>query len=134
MAVPAATGGVDGRGKNSPAIGATSRVDRLRSIDGRTAIGRRLRQIVRELVAHVGGQPSAPQRYLIDRVAVDLVRLEMLDAKIASATFSAHDGRVAHALRNSVRLALRELGLQSSAPKIDPMARLHEALATPPSP
>jgi hypothetical protein len=104
--------------KNTPLIGATSRRDRLRKVDGRTRIGRRLRQIERDLSAHVGGQPSATQKILIDRLAADIVRRELYEAEIASgADLSAHDGRVLHALQNSIRLGLRELGLRPAAPK-----------------
>lgn len=77
-----------------------------------------MRAIVRELTDHVGGpdKVTAPQRILIQRTAVDLLRLELLDAEMAAGTFSAHDSRVAHALRNSVRLALRDLGLSPRLP------------------
>jgi hypothetical protein len=81
-----------------------------------------LRQITRELSAHIGGQPSAPQRYLIERTAVDIVRLELFDAEMAAGTISDHDARVAHALRNSVRLSLRELGLQPKPPPAPSLA------------
>jgi hypothetical protein len=87
---------------------------RLRKIDGRTKPGRFLRRIERELTEHLGGPQriSTPQRLLIERTAVDLLRLELLDTEMATGTFSEHDGRVAHALRNSVRLLLRELGIE----------------------
>ena len=94
-------------------------------LDGRRREARRLKAITADLVAHVGGQPSAAQRYLIDRVAIDILRLELFDVEMAAGTFSAHDGRVAHALRNSVRLALRDLGLRPAAPK-PPRRRVRE--------
>jgi hypothetical protein len=97
-------------------IGACSRRDALRKIDGRTRSGRYLRQIERELIEHLGGSASAPQRYLVERVAVDLLRLRLLDSEMAAGTISDHDARVAHALRNSVRLALRELGPPATSP------------------
>jgi hypothetical protein len=50
---------------------------------------------------------------MIERVAADLLRLELLDEKIAAGSMTDHDGRVAHALRNGVRLVLRELGIES---------------------
>jgi hypothetical protein len=96
--------------KNARPIGATSRRNALNRIDGRTTGGRYLREIRCGLTAHVGGSPSVPQRLLIERVAVDLLRLRLLDAEMVAGNFSEHDGRIAHALRNSVRLALRELG------------------------
>jgi hypothetical protein len=100
-------------------VGARSRSDRLRKLDGRRKEARRLAAITADLVAHVGGQPSAAQSFLIDRAALDILRLEMLDAEMVAGTFSEHDGRIAHALRNSVRLILRDLGLQPVPPKFD---------------
>jgi hypothetical protein len=94
----------------------------LAKLDGRTKESRRLRQIEHELTENAGGanRVSAPQRYLIERVAIDILRLELLDAEMVAGTLSAHDGRVAHALRNSVRLALRELGMR---PVAEPIGR-----------
>jgi hypothetical protein len=93
-------------------MAARARTNTLRRLDGRTKEARRIKTITADLAAHLGGpeRVSAAQRYMIERVAIDLVRLEKLDAKATAGTFSEHDGRVAHALRNSVRLALRELG------------------------
>jgi hypothetical protein len=108
--------------KNTRRIGSESRTDRLRKLDGRTKVARRLRTITMDLVVHVGGQPSAAQRYLIDRLAIDILRLELLDAKMAAGNFSEHDGRVAHALRNSMRLSLRELGLAPQSPQAPSLA------------
>jgi hypothetical protein len=87
-------------------------------MDGRTSQARYLKHVQGELAAHLGGAErlSVPQRILIERVATDLLRLKLLDSEMATGTFSPHDGRVAHALRNSVRLVLRELGLQPAAP------------------
>lgn len=85
----------------------------LAKIDKRTREARRLRQIEHDLFEHLGGvdRASAPQRYMIERVAIDIVRLELLDAKMTDGTVTDLDARVAHALRNSTRLALRELGM-----------------------
>ena len=55
------------------------------------------------------GSGQCAQRYLIERTAIDLLRLETLDAKMALGTISDYDGRSAHALRNTVRLALHDL-------------------------
>ena len=71
-----------------------------------------MKQVRNELFAHVGGHPTAPQKLLIERVAVDMLRLQLFDSEMALGTFSEHDARAAHALRNSVRLALRDLGLE----------------------
>ena len=98
--------------KNIRPIGATSRRNAIRRLDGRTAEARYLKQVRNELFAHVGGHPTAPQKLLIERVAVDMLRLQLFDYEMALGTLSEHDARAAHALRNSVRLALRDLGLE----------------------
>lgn len=94
-----------------------SRPDRLQKIDGRTREARRLREITRDLTKHCGGsgQVSAAQRYLIERTAIDLLRLELLDAKTAMGRLTEHDRRIAHTCRSSVRLALRQLGMKPVA-------------------
>jgi hypothetical protein len=94
----------------------TFRPHRLRRLDGRSREARFLKRIERELVGHLGGNVSAAERLLIERLAVDLLRLELLDDEAASGGFSEHDGRVAHALRNSVLRSLRALGLKGAAP------------------
>lgn len=102
--------------KASPVAGIL-RPHRLSKIDGRSTVGRRLRAITRELIDHCGGagQISAAQRYLIERVAIDLIRLELLDQKMAEGSLSIGEGRIAHALRNAVRLCLRDLGMKAAA-------------------
>jgi hypothetical protein len=117
--------------KNSRQIGAQSRPHVLRKLDGRTREAKRLRVITAELLAHIGGaeSASAPQRYLVERTAIDILRLELFDAEMAAGTISNHDARVAHALRNTVRLALRELGMRQPAALVDPMAALRAHIA-----
>ena len=104
--------------KNTTRLGSTSRRDRLRHIDGRTVEGKYLRKIERDLIADLGGPDriSAAQRLLVERVAVDMLRLVLLDREMMNGGFTAHDSRVAHALRNSTRLTLRTLGLERVAP------------------
>jgi hypothetical protein len=102
----------------SPMAG-ISRPNRLKALDGRTREARRLRIITDELTTHAGGADriNVAQKYLIQRTAIDILRLELLDHKMTMGEISEHDGRVAHALRGSVRLALRQLGMQPAAPR-----------------
>src|SRR5689334_2169887 len=88
-------------------VGPYSRPATLRKLDQRTREARYLRRVTADLIAHLGGAAAvtAPRRYLIDRLAMDLLRLELLDAKTAAGQLTDHDGRTAHALRNAVRLA-----------------------------
>jgi uncharacterized protein (UPF0371 family) len=98
-------------------IGAHSRANRLSKPDGRTREARRLKTITENLLNHAGGaeRVTATARYLIERTAIDIVRLELLDGEMTTGRVSNPSARTAHALRNSVRLALRELGLRSAA-------------------
>ena len=110
-------------------IGPTSPRHRLRKLDRRTREGRFLDRTEAALLDHAsrgGAEPvSMPKRILIGRVAADLLRLEMLDRKMLDGTASDHDLRIGHALRNSVRLALRDLGLDAPparGPTLDEIA------------
>lgn len=85
------------------------------AIDGRSAEGRFLRACEAELTAHVGGEPSFTQKLLIRRAARAMLKLEMLDAKIASGIWTDFDARTFGGLSSSLRLALRELGLRKEA-------------------
>jgi hypothetical protein len=102
------------------------RTQTVRRLDGRTREARRIKTISADLAAHLGGPERVnPQRLMIERIAVDLMRLEKLDAKAAIGTFTEHDGRVGHAMRNSIRLALRDLGVTQAPPPTssgDPIA------------
>jgi hypothetical protein len=101
---------------HTPPIGGTSSPRRLAKLDGRTREAKRLQAIKRELTEHVGGSPSAPQKFLIQRTAIDLLRLELLDHEMATGTCSDYDAKIAHALRGTVRLALKELGMKQQKP------------------
>jgi hypothetical protein len=102
-----------------PRLGPESRVLRRGvlgdQIDGRSREGRFLLKCESELVAHVGGSPSFTQRLLIRRLARAMLRLELLDEKMATGELSAHDARTFSALSNVVRLTARELGVQAAA-------------------
>ncbi len=94
-------------------IGPHSRPGKLAVIDGRRAEARRMKEVRQELVAHVGGKPSATQRLMIDRVAVMLLRMELLDKEAMNGTPMAdHDQRAYLGWANSVGRMLRHLGLK----------------------
>lgn len=88
---------------------------RLRRLDGRSRAARFLKSTEAALVEHLGGpeRVSVAQRILVERVAADLLRIEQLDEKAAAGTMTERDGVIAHALRNSVRLALKDIGLEA---------------------
>ena len=95
-------------------IGPHSRPGKLAVIDGRRAEARRMKEVRQELVAHVGGKPSATQRMMIDRVAVMMLRMELLDKEAMNGTPMAdHDQRAYLGWANSVSRMLRHLGLKA---------------------
>jgi hypothetical protein len=98
-------------------IGPYSRPYRLAKIDGRTKIAKLMRETRAALVAHVGGEPSATQRALIERVVRLTVKCSLIDAKIAAGTDTDYDSKSYLAWSNALRRALRDLGLQSAEAK-----------------
>jgi hypothetical protein len=80
-------------------------------VDGRSAEGRFIRDLERQLIEHVGGSPSVTQRLLIDRVIKIRLQLDALDDKLAAGNWTPHDQRTYGALLNGHRLTLRELSL-----------------------
>ncbi|HTV44845.1 MAG TPA: hypothetical protein VMF05_05980 [Stellaceae bacterium] len=96
------------------------------SIDGRSTLGRFIRDLEQQLISHVGGAPSITQRLLIDRTIKVTVQLDALDRKLMAADgWNEHDGRTHNALINRQRLLLRELGIdRASAPEsVDDLLR-----------
>ena len=76
-----------------------------------TPAGRYLRQVRAELLEHLGGQPSATQRRLVERICWLSLRCAQLDTKIASGVgLSEHDSRTYLAWSNSLTRGLREVG------------------------
>ena len=101
-------------------IGPHSRPHMLAKIDQRTREARLLAAARAELVAHVGGGPTSTQRTLIERAARAQLYLEVWDQRtLATGTISERDSRQYLAMQNSLRLCLRELGMQA-APAVAP--------------
>jgi hypothetical protein len=84
------------------------------AVDGRSTIGRYLRDLEAQLIAHCGGAPSITQKLLIERAIRTTVQLNALDEKLAASDghWTDHDSRTHGGLINRQRLLLRELGLQ----------------------
>ncbi len=86
----------------------------LARLDGRTKKARLLRQIRAELTAHVGGQPSATQRTLIEQAAQLQLRVAVMDAKFAATGAQTdHNSRTYLAWANSLSRLLRQLGVKA---------------------
>src|SRR5271166_1664235 len=76
------------------------------AIDGRTKEGRVLIAVRNALIAHVGGNPTAPQRALIERCAMLQLRLTALDQRIIDGSFTEYDAKTYLAFSNSLTRSL----------------------------
>ena len=96
------------------------------SLDGRSTMGRFVRDLEKQLIEHVGGNPSITQRLLIERMIKVRIQLDLLDEKLASGEWTAHDSRTYGGLLNAYRLTAREIGMDA---KPKPAKTLAEHLA-----
>ena len=104
--------------RNSPRPGPYSRClnrGALGNISGRSREGRFLRALERQLLEHLGPEPTLPQRLLVARIARASLRVEMIEEKVTDGTATELDGKILHNLHGSLRLMLREIG--EAAPK-----------------
>jgi hypothetical protein len=76
-----------------------------------------MRGVRADLIAHLGGSPSAVQRALIDRIAMLSLHVALFDARaVDSGTLNERDSRAYLAYSNSLSRALRLLGLKAAPP------------------
>jgi hypothetical protein len=94
-------------------LGPHSRPHKLQLIDGRRAEARRLKEIREELSAHCGGDPTAPQRLLIERVSLLLLRLELFDKQNLAGDMPDSAHRAYLGWVNAATRSLRHLGLEA---------------------
>ena len=81
-------------------------------IDGRTFEGKYARVIEHDLLAQLGGQPTAMQRLMVDRVVKLQLRLDAFEKKIASDKASDRELVVYAVLNNQFSRGLQLLGLK----------------------
>jgi hypothetical protein len=93
-----------------------------------------MREARAELVAHVGGNPSATQRALIEQCVQLRLRLAVMDRAFAEAggTMTAHDSRTYLAWSNSYSRTLRQLGLKGAPAPVATLAGYLAAKAAQP--
>jgi hypothetical protein len=92
-------------------IGPHSRPNNLVKIDGRTKEAQLMRRVREELTRHVGGNPSAIQRALIERCTWLSLKISMLDRKIAAGReFTQIDSNTYLAWSNTLTRTLARLG------------------------
>jgi hypothetical protein len=86
----------------------------LAKLDGRRREARLMQNVRDELAQHVGGNPSAPQRALIERAAWLTLHVALMDAKLMEegegATHSERDSRQYLAWSNSLTRIMKQLG------------------------
>jgi hypothetical protein len=87
----------------------------LQNIDGRTKEGRLLRDTRAELIAHLGGKPSATQKALIDRAAMLTLHVALLDQKtLGGGSMTTHDCNQYLAWNSALAKLYRLLGLKGA--------------------
>jgi len=97
-------------------------------VDGRTWQARHLAKMRRELSAHVGGAPSAPQRALIDRAAQLSLQVTIMDRRTAKGwCMSEHDSRVYLAWSGHLSRVLAQIGNHLAPPSKLPTLAEHLA-------
>ena len=82
-----------------------------------------------ELIAHMGGTVTPPQRAMIERAAMLQLRCAALDRKVLDGTFSEYDAKTYLAFSNSLTRTLKALGVQPTAAKPPTLADHLAALA-----
>ena len=71
--------------EKSGAVGPYSKPITLAKLDGRTREGQLLRQHRAELLDHIGGDPSAPQRRLIELASNLALQIALMDRQFVEA-------------------------------------------------
>jgi len=84
-------------------------VRQLCKIDGRTQLGRLIREFRDELYAHLSGQPNAVERALIDQCCALRAKTALLDKQILEGTATEMDANCYIAWANALRRALAAL-------------------------
>lgn len=99
-------------------IGPHSRPGKLAIVDGRSAEARRMKEIRADLEAQIGENISTAQRMMIERIAVLMLRMELMDRQsLKDAEFSEKNAREYLAWTNSCARMLKMLGLQGKPAK-----------------
>ena len=105
-------------------LGARSEPGRLARVDKRTAEGRFVQTVRAELVAHVGGDPTAPQKLLIEAAVFKAMRLAMVSEAVKAGAVTSQDKADEMFLKfsGSLREDLRLLGMERPAQQAPSLA------------
>jgi hypothetical protein len=100
--------------KTASQVAPYSRPAALTKLDQRTKEARLIRKTRAELLAHVGGDPSATQRALIKQLVQIKLRLAVMDRKFCqTGAQTDHDSRTYLAWANTYARSLRQFGMES---------------------
>ena len=93
-------------------VGGHSSVERLLRVDGRTRLGKLMKDIRGALVEHIGGEPNAAQQLLIHAATIKQVRLILVEAYVLeNGSLADGDKHGYLAWSNSLRRDLEALGI-----------------------
>ena len=111
--------------EKSGAVGPYSSPITLAKLDGRTREGRLLREHTTDLLDHIGGKPSAPQRRLIALAGNLALQIALMDRRFVEAhAVTEREGRQYLAWANAYRRTLQALGLDQSQRTPAPKSKL----------
>ena len=109
----------------SVALGPYSRPKAVAKLDGRSRPARLMRQVRKELVAHLDGRPSTTQLMLIEQVVQLRLRMSLMDEKFAiTGEQTPHDSATYLAWSGSLARLLRGLGMKGPEPKAPNLAEI----------
>jgi hypothetical protein len=104
-----------GRSKGQ-CVGVYSCLTSLVEVDKRSREYRLMRQVRRDLTAHIGGNPNAAQRMLIERAVILSLRVAMLDQKIVNGEIlTTLDNNQYLAWSNSLVRTIARLGIDPTS-------------------
>jgi hypothetical protein len=102
----------------------------LARLDKRTKAGRLLRAMKEQLTTHIGGNPTPPERLLIDRACVLALKVAQLDQRILNdETITPADSQVYLSWQNNLRRTLIALNIRPSSVKAPTLADHLSAIA-----
>jgi ketopantoate hydroxymethyltransferase len=109
---------------NTRRVGPYSNPDSLAKLDQRTKEARLVRETRADLVAHVGGAPSATQRTLIDQAVSLKLHIALMDRNAAETggVMTEATGKQYLAWANALVRLMRELGVKAAPPRARTLA------------
>jgi hypothetical protein len=121
-----------GMAEKARQIGPYSRAPTLVKLDRRTKEARHTEAVIAALTAHVGGNPSATDRVVIERCAWLSLQVAKLDARIATGQFTDHDSRTYAASTSALARMMRSLDAKPAKVEVAKPAKSVEPKPEPP--